>query len=96
MNHSIVYESDFRLLLPEVIWLEPEHFEWSRRMSDALVSEEQQWQAYLNGLALKACEQWLYEHPPHPTFKQSGIEMAGYLEVDGIKLCLIATEHIID
>ena len=45
------YSTDFRLLLPEVIWLEPEHFQQATKISSQRSNEPQQWQTYLNILA---------------------------------------------
>ena len=45
----------------KVIWLEPEHFEGAKEISDQDLGETSQWKNYLNALALFGFEQWLRE-----------------------------------
>ena len=95
------YESpvtDLRLLLPEVIWLESEHFRQAKEMSNQVKSEAQQWQTYLNTLALSAFEEWLRERISDQTINPEPnlIETISQLKVGEFKLGLIATEHILD
>lgn len=61
---------DFRLLLPETVWLEAEDFVFAKQISspETTISEntsentsESSWQTYLNTLALLALERWLNE-----------------------------------
>jgi hypothetical protein len=65
--NSTGFSTGFRILLPETIWLEPEHFEQARAISNNSInsnsasSESHQWQAYLNALAQQGLEQWLRE-----------------------------------
>lgn len=98
MNHS-THTTNVRLLLPETLWLEPDHFERAKAASDRFTNEHQQWQAYLNALAMLAFEDWLKERLPNHTPVQSGFtEHANvcYLRVGEFKLCLMATEHVLD
>ncbi|MEM9271676.1 MAG: DUF1822 family protein [Cyanobacteria bacterium P01_F01_bin.143] len=95
------YEShvtDLRLLFPEVIWLESEHFQQARKMSNQVRSETQQWQTYLNTLALSAFAEWLREKISDQTINSEPnlIETICQLKVGDFKLDLIATEHILD
>jgi hypothetical protein len=103
-----------RLLHPELIWLEPEHIEQAKtmselasdRVSDRLVPEAQQWQGYLNALALLGFEQWLSNRLPEQVIERSRsvsagkspkpIESACYIKVGGFTICLIAVEHVLD
>jgi hypothetical protein len=87
-----------RLLLPETLWLEPEHFEQARQIRNPSNDEQQQWQAYLNVLATLAFETWLKERLPEQPIQQSSEVIAemNYLNVGEFKLGLIATEHVLD
>lgn len=100
--------TDLRMLLPEIIWLEPEHFERARAISDGPSSEAQQWQTYLNMLALFALEEWLNERigdrnsksklgsAPAVNREINLIEPLCYLKVGEFKLAAIATEHLLE
>ena len=92
------YSTDLRLLLPEVIWLEPEHFQQARKMSNQVKGETQQWQTYLNTLAQSAFQEWLRERiPEQPINREPNlIEPICQLKVGEFKLGLIATEHMLD
>jgi hypothetical protein len=87
-----------RQLPPETIWLEPEQIEQAKAMSARAIPEAQQWQVYLNALALLSFEQWLHERIPEYSIEcldesnQSGF----YIEANGFKFCLIAVEHVLD
>lgn len=98
MVNFTVKSTDFRLLMPEVIWLETEHFERAREISDKVTGEAHRWQTYLNGLALLGCEQWLRERIPDKIVNQDTdlIEAGCKLNVGEFKLCLIAIEHLLD
>ncbi len=94
--------SEFRLFLPETIWLEPDHFEQARAMSHSSSSEALQWQTYVNALAFLGFSQWLDEKMPESRLGQSSVAHAHFLEggcllkVGEFKLCLIAVEHVLD
>jgi hypothetical protein len=103
-----------RLLPPETIWLEPEQIEQAKAMSERRsgglrertsthlherpTSEVQQWQSYLNTLALLGFEQWLSERLAEQSIERSDkpIESVCYVEVNEFKFCLIAVEHVLD
>ena len=97
MSATNLSPTNLRLLLPETLWLEPEHFEQARE-SNLLNDEKQQWQAYLNALATLAFAAWLEERLPDYSPQQisNGVADISYLKIDGFKLCLIATEHVLD
>lgn len=95
-----------RLLPPETIWLEPEQLEQAKTMSDRAntdlrdraTSEAQQWQSYLNALALLASEQWLSDRLPEQSIVRSPkpVDSVAYVEVNEFTVCLIAVEHVLD
>jgi Protein of unknown function (DUF1822) len=91
--------TNLRLLLPETLWLEPKHFERAKEISDRSNDEPQQWQAYLNALAMLAFESWLKERlPTHYQMKHGNHEFVNgcYLKVGDFQLCVMATEHVLD
>ncbi|NJP10963.1 MAG: DUF1822 family protein [Leptolyngbyaceae cyanobacterium RU_5_1] len=98
MTNSSSSLTNSRLLQPEQIWLEPEHIEQAKAISDRSSPEAQQWQAYLNALALLGFEQWLSDRLPEYAITRSPkpIESVCYLEVNGFTVCLIAVEHVLD
>ena len=65
------YSTDIRLLLPEVIWLEPEHFEQATEISSQVKSEALRWSTYLNALALLGFEEWLQEKTAQPVHREA-------------------------
>jgi hypothetical protein len=86
--------TDIRLLLPESIWLESEHFQEAKKISVIVNNEADKWQSYLNALALLGFEKWLSTHiTQQPIKRDSNIS---YLKVGEFKVCLIATENILD
>jgi Protein of unknown function (DUF1822) len=90
--------TDFRLLLPETIWLDPEHFEQARAISQWQSDEHRQWKIYLNALALFGFEAWLKKQFPEQPIQRDAnqVNRAGYLQVGEFKLCLLATEQVLD
>lgn len=98
MFNPLVNSTDFRFSLPKVIYLEPEHFEFSREISDKVTDEVHRWQTYLNGLALIGLEEWLRERIPNKPVNRdmNESEAVGYLNVGEFKLCPLATEHLLD
>ncbi|MEI2577573.1 DUF1822 family protein [Scytonema sp. PRP1] len=98
MRPSSVNSSDIRLSLPEVIWLEPEDFHQARGCSQLVMSEAQQWQTYLNTLAILGCEKWLSTRiSDQPIHRDTNVMGTGcHLKVGEFKICPIATEHILD
>ena len=51
----------------ESITLSPEQIEWAIQLSKSVASQAQQWQTYLNALALEGVEQWLQKRAPELT-----------------------------
>lgn len=90
--------TDFRLLMPEVILLKPEHFEQAIETKKQVMSEAHQWQTYLNALALQSFEEWLKERIPNqPVSRDNNVLEAGsHLKVGELKFWVIATEHLLD
>lgn len=64
-------DNDFTLngtfLSLENITLSPEQIEWAIQLSKSVTSQAQQWQTYLNALALASVEQWLQKRAPELT-----------------------------
>lgn len=99
MLNSQVNSTDIRLLLSEVIWLELEDFDHAIDNSKLVNSEAQQWQTYLNTLAMIGCEKWLSTRiPPQKVVTQemNVLEEIYNLEVGEFKICPIAIEHVLD
>lgn len=99
MIKSPVNFSDVRLLMPEVNWLETEHFDQATAIANSYASSEtQQWQAYLNALALLSLEEWFQERISAKTINRhtNAIAKAGILNVGGFKIAAIASEHLLD
>ncbi len=98
MVSSPVNSTDFRFLLPEIIWIESEHFDRAIEITAQVKSEAHKWQTYLNSLGLLGFEKWLSERIPEKTVNRDTnlIEAGCYLNVGELKLCLIATEHLLD
>ena len=90
--------TDFRLLLPESIWLEPEDFDRAKNISKQVNHESSQWQIYLNTLALSALEKWLKERMPAQSIitNERNIEPTCILNIGEFKVCAIATDNLLD
>lgn len=98
MHNTLVNSNDLRLSLPEVIWLESEHFARASKISNQVIDEAHQWQTYLNALGLLGFEQWLKERiQKQPVTRDTNtIQAVGNLNVGDFKLSVIATEHLLD
>ncbi|MDX2230235.1 MAG: DUF1822 family protein [Leptolyngbyaceae cyanobacterium bins.349] len=106
MTNLSSFSINSRLLPPEFIWLESEHIEQAKAMSNSATSEAQQWQSYLKALALLGFEQWLKDRLPEHSITRPAsplsqglsqpFESVGYVEVSGFTICLIAVEHVLD
>lgn len=92
------YLTDLRLLLPEVIWLEPEHFQQANRVSSKFENEAQQWQAYINTLARSALSQWLKEKIADKPIdiKPNITESVSCIKLGDFRLGVVAHEHFLD
>lgn len=96
-------KNDTRLLIPETIWLEAEHFDQAQALvnidliKDSTITELQQWQAYLNALALFGLEAWILERASVGAIRDTkAISQYGVLTVGEFRICLIATEQVLD
>ncbi|GFE71065.1 DUF1822 family protein [Chroococcus sp. FPU101] len=98
MINSLTNSTNFRLLMPEVIWLEPKHIERATAIRERTNNESQQWQVYLNTLALLGLEEWLRERMHDSNIiRESNINQSGsYLKIGDFKICVIATENLLD
>ncbi|MEL6166571.1 MAG: DUF1822 family protein, partial [Cyanobacteria bacterium J06628_3] len=92
------YSQDLRLLLPETVWLESEHFSLAQKIVSSATVDSDSWQTYLNTLALLALEEWFKERLPNKVISKdtSSIQAAGNLNIDEFKFCAIAIEHLLD
>ncbi|HEY9603515.1 MAG TPA: DUF1822 family protein [Allocoleopsis sp.] len=101
---NVTQSMDLRRLYPEVVWLEPEHFDRASQISDRVTGEIHQWQCYLNVLALLGFVQWLGERVSDLTIDwhhcsvlqpqyANLIEAVCHLKVSEFNLCLIATDN---
>lgn len=90
--------TSFRLLLPESIWLEPEDFDRAKDISKRVSPESNQWQIYLNNLALFALEKWLKERMPEQSISTSDrvIENTARLDLGEFKVRALATDNLLD
>ncbi|MBW4635176.1 MAG: DUF1822 family protein [Iphinoe sp. HA4291-MV1] len=98
MANSPVHSTDIRLLLSEVIWLEPEDFDQARNNSTLVTGEVKQWQTYLNTLAILGCEKWLSTRIPGKVIHRdmNVDEDICHLKIGEFKFCPIAIEHLLD
>lgn len=107
MIYSPTAATDFRLLHPEIIALEPEDFVQAAEVSDRVFNEAAQWQIYLSVLGLQGLTHWLHERNPQLTIDatQSNIWQPQYanaldavcnVRIGHFKLCLIVTEHLLE
>ncbi|WP_427160581.1 DUF1822 family protein [Aliinostoc sp. HNIBRCY26] len=92
------HPNNLRLIMPESILLEPEHFETAKNITYQVFNELQQWQIYLNFLATLGFIHWLKEHFPEQQIYQNqpSNDNFTYIQIDKFKLCLIATENLLD
>lgn len=98
MSKTFEHTNSLRLLLPELIRLEPEQFDIARNLSQQVIGELKQWEIYLNLLATLGFSQWLNQYIPEPTINQDNqINHAfNYIQLGEFKFYLIVTEHLLD
>ncbi|MBD2214376.1 DUF1822 family protein [Nostoc linckia FACHB-104] len=98
MLTSVNNSTDFRLLLPEVICLEPEYFDQAKNISSHSIDESSQWQNHLNILALIALEEWLKEKISDQSISKKNqiIENTGILNVGEFKISVFATDNLLN
>lgn len=106
-NNLAALDFDFEAFAVEAIALESANIERAIQISSSIPHPSQQWQTYLNALALFGFEQWLGERasdipiesvnstvlkPPYA----NAIQAVANLTVGSFKLCLIATGSLTD
>lgn len=107
INVSVYSRYRRRELSPEVIYLEPEHFESAKEISDQNLNEAHQWKIYLNTLALLGFEKWLRERVPNLKINRdncsifqpdstNAINDVCHLSLGEFHLCLITVDNLID
>ena len=98
---------DLGTSLSEIIQLESKHFQQAAEIRDNVVGETNQWQTYINALALIGFEEWLEERKPELQINRdkcsilqpeyaSIIDAVCNLKVADLKFCLIATCEPLD
>lgn len=107
MIPSLPISSDLRRSMLESIWLEPEHYDQARQISEAVINEHNQWRTYLNGLALFGFEQWFRSIASDLTLdiRQCSLFQPAYanvisaitsIHIGDFRLCLVATDNILN
>jgi Protein of unknown function (DUF1822) len=92
---------------PSTLTVSPEQIQKAIRWSQPIADLEQQWQVYLNGLALLGCEQWLHHRAPelpisdgqcsiHQPIYASLINAVCHLQVGAFKVCVLAIGSLTD
>ena len=106
-NNLAALDWDFEAFPVEAIALEPAHIQRAIQISSSIPNESQQWQTYLNALALFAFEQWLNERASDIALESENstvlqpqfanvFQAVANLTVGSFKLCLIATGSLTD
>lgn len=98
MSNSTYDSINFRVLIPEIIHLESEHFERAKNIYLQTNDELKKWESHLNSLALVAFKDWLNEKlSQYDLDLDMGIiEDSYYLTAGEFKYCLITVEHVLD
>ncbi|MUG91167.1 DUF1822 family protein [Scytonema sp. UIC 10036] len=98
MSELSITPTKIGLILPESVWLEPEHFYQATQISNQIMNETKQWQIYLNSLGLFGFEQWLTARLPEQSIQKQThvIETCAQLQLGEFKFCVISTEHLLD
>jgi hypothetical protein len=102
MFDSLALSKSSNLKQPEILWLQPKHFEQAIVLSsdNSLRTEAERWQLYLNRLALLGFEEWLKRaSSSYSIDKTQCINEVGALcnlKIDEFKLNLITREHVLD
>lgn len=106
-NNLAALDFDFEAFPVEAIALESANIDRAIQISSAIPNESQQWQTYLNALALFGFEQWLNERAAdiplnsadstvlQPQYA-SVFQAVANLTVGSFKVCLIATGSLTD
>lgn len=103
--NTLVYPQNWKpKLSPKFVWLETEHFEEAKKISNCNLDEASQWKVYLNALALLGFEQWLREITPDiknqrlnfAKFSQNNANIpleVSILKVGDFQVYLITVDH---
>ena len=106
-NNLATLDFDFEAFPVAAIALEPSNIERAIQISNAIPNESQQWQTYLNALALFGFAQWLEERGADIPLESANstvlrpeyanvFQAVANLTVESFKLCLIATGSLTD
>ncbi|MBD2492004.1 DUF1822 family protein [Aulosira sp. FACHB-615] len=98
---------DFDALPTSAVILSPDEIDQAAVLSNQIIDESKQWQAYLHYLALSAFEQWLQERAESLIINREQctilqpvlanfISCVANLQVGAFKVCLIATGSLSD
>jgi Protein of unknown function (DUF1822) len=100
MINASVYPTRLNLMQSETIWLEAEHLKQARTLTRPFVRETEQWQMYLNAIALLGFEHWLHKCAAALSIDRTQclneVGAIYRLTANGFKLNLIAKEHVLD
>ena len=106
LNSTTQTYLDFEAFSPETIDLAPESIDQAVELSTQIPNEQQQWQTYLNVLALSAFEEWLGNRATDLTSDRqhdilqpaiaNAINAVCNLKVNEFKVCLIAMGSLAD
>lgn len=95
-------ELDFEGITTKTIWLNSAEINRAAELATQVTNEVQQWQIYLNALALFAFEEWLEERAPELTIDReecsilqpnllNSIAAVSNLKIGNFKVCLFST-----
>ncbi|XGV94392.1 MAG: DUF1822 family protein (plasmid) [Leptolyngbya sp. BL-A-14] len=104
MNPSLLNVDNTLDLQERTMALEAEHFDWAVRVSNSLPTEERQWRAYLNLLALVGFKEWLSQRAPDLAVQADGcsilspplanvIDAVCNLAIGEFRVCLLVMER---
>ena len=85
--------------LPRIVWLELEYYQKARKISQNIDGEKNQWQAYLNQLALLGFQEWLQQQIPDIEVKQENDifhSKRTNLQVGQFKIQLITVDSLVE
>lgn len=73
MTYFFIDDDQFsaQLLSPDSVTLTPEQIDWAVDLSQNAATEAEQWQTYLNTLALQGVQEWLHKRAPELSLKSN-------------------------
>ncbi|NJO80792.1 MAG: DUF1822 family protein [Cyanobacteria bacterium RM1_2_2] len=73
MTYFFIDDDQFaaHLLSPDSVSLTPEQIDWALNLSQNAATEAEQWQTYLNILALQGVQEWLHKRSPELSLKSN-------------------------